>query len=1348
MNPPTPTPETSPTSPPTTGHAAQAEDPTVAFRPAGPLPERSLALEASAGTGKTWTLTSLAVRYLAERDVELPELLLVTFTRAATAELRERVRTRIAETLAAIEQASADPLWSSDDPVLDHIVGQPARAGDRAELDARRDRLRQAAAQLDDATISTIHGFCQRMLQHAALEAGVDFDAVLLDDDADLLAELVDDLIARELRPASPDWVRYLQQVAGVDRDRLTALAREVTALPSLQLWPPAPPDGEPDQRPWDRALADLRSAWTQGGRQRAIDHVADLQDAGVFAKPRQRTYTRARAETEAAKVDAWLAADQDLPPGPVPTKDLHKAGDYPFAYFTSAALAPHLAAGAPTPAFPPVWEAAQRLLAAASEPATRFLRRAARYLWDELDRRKRERTVLTFDDLLRRLADALASEDTRDAVRAAIRQRYRVALIDEFQDTDAIQWRIFRALFADDEPFVLIGDPKQAIYAFRGADIHTYVQARDSRDDHRTLGTNRRSDRSYVAACNALFGQPDSFGTSDIPYHRVAAHHGDRLDDPRGGTALQLRYVHRDAGSVATGGSGKGLLTKGWADRALPGDVAAVAADLLSSGATIDADEGGPPRSIEPRDLAVLVRTNRRATAAQQALRDAGIPAVIQRGGSVFVTDEADALQRLLAALLRPSAERPAVVAAASLLFGRDAPTLVAQRDALDRQAAGATRAPDIDPATEVPAVPASGDPDSTPDLPARAAEWDRWIDHLTRWSDRWHTHGVMAAIRQAFAEDGVPERLLATPDGDRRLTNLRHLLELLHEVESLEDLRPTALLDWLRTQRRDAADGDLPSSDSELRLEEDAQAVRVVTVHGSKGLQYPVVLCPDLWDGKLRVDRDLTRFHDPDASDPAAAITLDLDVDPTTDGKRRSIDLATDEQRTEQLRLAYVALTRAQHRCVVWWGAFNDAPTSALASLLHGTPASDGARSRLARGQERVESASDDDLIADLQRFADTTDGAIGVHVLDELRRGATWASEPTDAGELAARPFDRGDVDRSWRRTSFTGLIRDASDQGRLAVEVVDPTDGRDVDGNVELAGATRGSGGVLPPDGVPDAAALEEVPLARFPRGAAPGTFLHDVLEQADLTAMHDPAGMDPLLEQLERRHGIDPVHRPDVARGLAAAADTPLGAAAGGAKLADLARGDRLDELRFELPLAGGHDARGAAVTLGALADLLDDADEPLLRAYAPRLRDPAIAREVRGYLNGSIDLLARLPDGRFLVADYKSNWLGDRDTDRSVVTDYHPQALAAAMREHHYVLQALLYLVAAHRYLRWRVDGFNHDRHVVGAGYLFLRGMVGPDTPVVDGQPCGTTILRPGGDLVAAISRLLDGGRP
>lgn len=1324
----------------------------------GPLPQQAVTLEASAGTGKTYALTALAVRYVAEGELELPELLLVTFTRAASAELRERVRLQLQAVLAAADAALANPEnWAAEvdanDPVIKVVVGSVAH--DRQELQARRDRLFEASGRLDDATITTIHGFCQRMLDHAALEAGVDFDTELLENDDELLDEIVDDWIALQLRDGPVAWVRYLFELTGVDKARLTELARWVEQVPSLHLRPElSVSEADPPQRAWTEAVRELAEAWHADGREGMRDLVTRLGEQQAFDSPKQTTYKEKKLDAQADELEAWLAECGEYPDASVfANKEAPTA--HPVKYFSHTGLAAMLAEGVESPTHP-VLDAAESVWRARHAPAAVFLHRAARYIRKELDERKRQRGVLTFSDYLNRLAEALARPETKSRVREMIRDRYAVALIDEFQDTDPVQWEIFRALFELHERLVLVGDPKQAIYSFRGGDVHTYVHARDQIAGLQTLPTNHRSDASYVEATNRLFGRGGLEFGSGIPYRQVRSRHPDRLRHPPDATpvqatALRVRYVREAAGEQKDSGE----IKKPWADQHLPDDVATVVAELLRSRSRLDAEGEGQEQKLRARDIAVLVRTNRRAELFRRGLREAGIPAVIFRAGSVYATDEASAMQRLLDALLRPGADRPAATAAASLLFGADAPTITRQRDAAERAdvGEGTSSAADEEPAdghTHAADVPMGDESEQ---------RWDDWLSTLREWSGQWREQGILATVRRVFAEHGVAERLLGQPGGERSVTNLWHLVELLHTAEVGEHLSPEALSEWLRVRCLEAQEDDESQPESELRLEEDAAAVQISTIHGSKGLQYPVVLCPDLWDGKL-YESKILRFHEPEAQTPREAITLDVDPDVKSPSRQRSQQLAEDEQRAESLRRAYVALTRAQHAGVAWWGRFGDAAESPLARLLHGDDAArTGDQDALDRVRERVKAAPETELLDDLRQLAEASQGTIAVESLDSLGPPEPWQPTEADSEELAAREFTRGDVDRAWTRTSFSGLTR------RLAgVEEQATGASHDVTAFEEAGAGDEGaqdSAESLPAQqAVSQAAGVEdehdredrhgrlagpEVALSRFPRGPGPGSFLHELLERLDFAAA-DEEVLAKVSSLLEPRHGIAAAHRPEVVAGLRAAITTPLGPFAADARLADVPWSQRLNELSFELPLAGGHEPRADPATLTAVAGLLARSGDPLVAAYAESLDGRAPGGALRGFLAGEIDLLARLPNGQFCVVDYKSNWLGDRQRWRSVARHYRPDVLASEMVDHDFVLQALLYLVAAHRYLRWRLgDAYRYDEHVAGAAYLFLRGMTGPDVAVEDGRPCGVATVCPEGELVESLSALLDG---
>ncbi len=1247
---------------------------------AEPLPQGRMLLEASAGTGKTHTITSLVLRMVAEGGYELPRLLIVTFTRAAAAELRERVRTRLAAAARAVEHAAMGAGGEAGDDVVRELI-QGAH-GDAGRLHERAWALRRASEQLDEATITTIHGFCQRTLTVSAMETGVDFDADLLEDERQLLSEVVDDLYDRHLRRAEPDWYAHLRDVAKIERAELEHAAREAVAGSRPRLLPDPDTGAEDPRAAWGDACARFREVWTA--------HRADLADElwACTGNPGLKGWRPHSAiEGAAEAIDQWLASG---PPLPRESTWQEACGiGWLLGRFRNG----------PERGVHDVLDAAIDVVDAVTQQASLLMARLARDAAVELDARKHHRQLIAFDDQLRHLRAALEDDTRRDDVIAGIRARYDAALIDEFQDTDPLQWGIFAAAFGD-APLVLIGDPKQAIYGFRGADLPTYLNAAETVADSATLPTNWRSDQRYVDAVNAVFAAPGSFGVEGIEAPQVRAHHQtDRLrwPDGRPRPTLRLRYVPH-AAAEATGGVHQNKITKWWAHRYLPRDVTEQTRTLLESLPTVPDDDGGQ-RPLKPGDVAVLVATNRQARLVHQQLMGADIPATLTRAGSVFATTETDELLRLLEALAEPAREPLARAAAATRLFGWQATDLI--------------------------------DPDT-------AAAWDAWVDKLRDWERSWREGGVMTALRTVFADQAVWAGLLRTPDGERAVANLWHLAERLHAVEQTERLGPASLIGWLRAARDEAHEDETAqaSENAELRLERDDAAVQVITVHGSKGLQFPVVLCPFLWDGRLLRDpeKKVLRFHDEHHDDRR---TLDLHRNHKGEPKAAHMEMAERQRHAESLRLAYVALTRAEHHAIVWWGRFTHAETSPLAGLLHrgpDEPPYQAGQAALQRG--------DDDLRADLDALAGRSGGVIGVETVDAApRHPPAWSpadDEPRPA-DLDVATFDR-QLDRAWRRTSFTALTRRASGDDHPSGEMGREDDEAD---RVDLDDADEAGGGPA-------------LPLADLPRGPQFGDAVHHILEAADFTVPVDAAGGlgQAVDRQVVRSPALTAAHRDALVEGLEAMLATPLGADLDDAALGDVAPSDRLDELAFELPLAGGTSPDGA-VTLQRLEACLRR--HPDGTAAADALAALGHAPPVRGFLTGSVDLLARLTiDGRprFLVVDYKTTWLGDRRqsgdgerVERSSGWHYRPEALQAAMGPHGYELQALLYLVAVHRYLRSRLAGYDPDRDLAGVAYLFVRGMAGPESCRADGRTDGVWRWRPSAALITDVNEVLATGR-
>ncbi len=945
---------------------------------------------------------------------------------------------------------------------------------------------------------------------------------------------------------------------------------------------------------------------------------------------------------------------------------------------------------------------------------ATDHSRRArfAEMVRARLEHRKRELRVLGYDDLLTRLEQALEGPQGH-VVRRRLRERYRLIVVDEFQDTDEVQWNILRSAFgAEPDPsdatpgpsLVLVGDPKQAIYAFRGADVHAYLAARDLAGDPTVLGTNWRSDGDLLRGLDEIFAGAE-LGHPDIRYRVTAPaehHRQRRLVDGRRSAPVRIRHVRRDtADAVHTPNSGD--LQMDWARTFVARDLATDVVFQLAESSRATILERAPDgteqrRPVRPGDLAVLVPRHKDAEMVRAALADVGVPSVVNGAGNVFDTAAAHDWLQLLEAIEQPAAATKVRSAALTAFFGWTAEALASRDD----------------------------------------ADWDHVHGALHEWRRLLQTSSVAAMFDRAAAAEDLEARVLSTLGGERILTDLRHLAELLHEQGMADDAAPATLLTWLRERMRNAErEGDVEARSR--RLESDAQAVQVWTIHRSKGLEFPVVYLPYLWRAGWIPEDVIPLFHDP--ADGKRCI----DVGGPRRGYPESIERHTQESRGEELRLAYVAMTRAQHQVVTWWASTWGAFESPLGTLLL----------RPASPTGEVTTTPDDDKARTiLDVLAQRSDGAI---TIEQASGGsdAVWSDTGPVSSSLDVRRFDRS-VDLRWRRTSYSALTAAAHEHDVARARVVGFAPEHDERGledermDDRLATAA-GADAIAPGDDGDEEARLRAVPsvFGEMAGGARFGTFVHAVLEEVDFTAPDLPAALRSVLAT-QHRPSREAAHDDglDVERlvaGLDAAVNTPLGPLVGDVRLRDISRADRLDELHFELPLVGG-DTPTADLTVSAIADVVArtlPADD-VLAGYHEHLAGPELDASVRGYLSGSIDIVLRT-GGRYVVVDHKSNWLGV-DGEELSAWHYRPSAMRDAMVRAHYPLQAMLYSAALHRYLRWRQPGYDPEVHLGGVLYLFLRGMTGPDVPLVDGQPCGVFAWQPPTGLVTGLSDILDRG--
>ena len=1193
---------------------------------AASLDEKTL-IEASAGTGKTFNISGLYLRLLLEKDCQVDQILVVTFTKAATAELRERIRSRIVDMLDALRAVQAVSAKPVADPfiarLLEHLQSQGHAGEDLIK------KLDLALQSFDEAAICTIHSFCQRALAESPFAAGMPFSSEITQDDSQELAEAVNDFWRARISTQSHlPLVRYLLE-RGDTPQKYQALLRRHVAKSGVRVeWPVASNvDIEDLQARMAQLFADTREAWRKDSANlRSLLEAANLKAthnaeklAEAFAEcerylqgePAGKCSAKARL-LSAAKVRSATRAGMNAPEHPLLTQ-------LETLFET----------------LPSMLEQCELALQVQRLDLIREMLTAGR---ESLARSKRDKRLLSYDDLLSNLHAALCSDQT-PWLADQLRQRFPVALIDEFQDTDPLQFDIFSRIYpGQDAPLFLVGDPKQAIYSFRNADLHTYLHARNEVRAMTTLADNQRSSQGLIAALNALFERnPRAFLLPGLDYHPVNFGAKPRAafeDESSPAADLQVWLLPEGADATLDRSAAMRLATRA---------TAAEIARLIVEGAAGRIRFDGRP--LAPGDIAVLVRSHSQAARMRAALAERGVASIEISQESVYASSDAADIETLLRAMLEPARTGLMLAALATPLVGCSADQVLAI--AADENALA------------------------------------HWSTRFAASREAWFKRGLGYMLRQFMEQEGVNARMLARADGERRMTNLRHLAEALQQAQqSLQS--PEAALAWLQARRQQ------PGADenAQLRLEADRELVQILTIHKSKGLEFPLVFCPCLWDGYPISTGELEgrEYHDAQGQP-----LIDFRLDEAS--QQQAARAMREESQAEALRLHYVALTRASHRCVIVAGPYSrkvgknlsyKESGRAMLNWLVCTEAVDGEQWQeqpLAPARIR-------------QLWQDYAEGRPQV-LLRELADidGPKSVQLQRPALQLAARPAQRA-LAEDWRNSSFSSLASGLLDAAAA-----------DHDARVQSPPAERSA-----PTG------LDENDILLFARGSEAGHCLHTLFELADFT---DADSWPTAIEQALQRHP-QPTREISLERQRAMLhgllSDVLSSTLPGGVRLLDVPQHKRLNELEFSFPACG--------VTAAEL--------NAFLKRHGYAMGALAFSR-LQGYFNGFIDLVFE-QDGRFYVLDWKSNHLGYQPQD------YGADGVGAAMSEHGYYLQYLVYVLALDRYLAQRIPGYSYERHFGGVYYLFLRG-VRPGWQHAEG-PCGVLFDRPSAACMQALSAL------
>ncbi|WP_233774988.1 exodeoxyribonuclease V subunit beta [Haemophilus influenzae] len=1187
-----------------------------------PLNQISL-IEASAGTGKTYTIGSLYLRLLLKagennfsRPLNVEEILVVTFTEMATEELKKKIRERITDAidkLIAFAETQDKSAFKNDEFLT-------ALCHDLDIFEAIH-RLKLAEQNMDLAAIYTIHGFCRRMLMQYAFHSGIHFNLELIKDQSNLLVRFANEFwrehfypldfesanfIATEL--VSPANVLSLLK-ADLGKDLQVEIENKQALSVPIQIFLPQYLGG------YQKALNELKAFWLES----ADEISAIITNELVKDYPKDQLKSLNRKKYQVKRLGDWINKINQWSNNPRDYQINTTLKDY----FLQSSIEKNCEESTDknkdkkpaTPFYSPIFAELEKRVNALMTPD--LLSKLTLYhyrqgLQQKLLDYKLNHQEKSFDDLLRLLCEALQGAQG-DELAEMIRFQYPFAMIDEFQDTDSQQYAIFSKIYRDNPEkntgFIMIGDPKQAIYRFRGADIFTYLKASDEAQSRFELTKNYRSEKNLVDGVNALFDFPQSpFIYQNINFTAV-----DSRDDHlrfylNGKAEPAYRFYLTESDKVNKTEMAKicAISIQHWLKSAVENQAVFQNEDIC--------------KTLQAANIAVLVRDKNEAALVKNELQKLGIASVyLSDQNSVFDSNVAKELAWVLKACLNV-AERPILNAIATALFGLNAADIH--------------------------------------QIQQNEAYWQRWADSFAQYQQTWQRQGILAMLHQILLEQGISERLLSQATGERDLTDFLHLAEILQQAATLHESE-AALLSWFEKQIQGEG-----RQEAQIRLESERQLVKIVSIHKSKGLEYDLVWLPFL----------AAPSKDPSKKDINIYYSKERD-ETLWDIENRNLNSLCEETFAEELRLLYVALTRAKYQMAFALPTQFDKKWNALHYVL----------SQGEIGKEIALSVPKDTETL-LQTFKEKMQDNVKICTKPNLEAFPALSIN-TKNDDFKAAEFT-GNIEQDWRITSFTSIEQAHRRQNYFTESagkkhaVFDDAKDYDSQNSIEISTALLNE---------------SESSILDLPRGKQVGTALHRHFENCYFSDLANTEEIDKLRQSLQ----LDETFTEPLQNWLQQISHTPLSNEIGIA-LADLANKDCIKEMPFYLAIRAHFDV---------------EAFNRALKAHHHLPSEPLQFEQIQGMVRGSIDLVFR-HNGKYYLVDYKSNFLG------STLASYNQEALKKEMLHSHYDWQYLIYTLALHRYLKNVLPRYDYDRNFGGVFYLFLRGMNGePQSGVFYDRP-------------------------
>ena len=1179
-------------------------------------------IEASAGTGKTYTIGSIYLRLLLQagencfsRPLNVEEILVVTFTEMATEDLKRKIRERLTAAISVFSEyyeKQDKAIFTGEHQFLAELLPY------LEDIPTALRRLKLAEQNLDLASIYTIHGFCRRMLMQHAFNSGVHFNLKLLKDQSDLLKQFANEFWREHFYSQPFEIANFISKELGSPDDVLSILEsdlnKDVSVATDNQQSLSLSIDEFLQKSVGERlkAVEALKVFWLKN-----VDKISSIIMEEITKDyPKDQLTSLSRRSYQKERLKTWIEQINEWANNPL-DYEIH---EILRKYFLQSSIEQKYEKPtektknkkAAIPFYAPIFAELEELVE--KHQPSDLLKKIILYhyrqgIQKKLLEYKANHPEKSFDDLLRLLKEALYGEGG-EQLAELIRFQYPFAMIDEFQDTDALQYQIFSKIYRNETAsgnvgFMMIGDPKQAIYRFRGADIFTYLKAADEASERFNLGTNYRSSQPLVEGVNRLFDfKNDPFIYENIEFLNVGAAKKNLVFQLNNQPEPAFRFYINDKDESTQQDYAKAcaISIQQWLKSAAENPV------------VFPNESKAENQTLRAENIAVLVRGYTEADLVKKELQALGIASVyLSDRGNVFESNTAKELALILQACLSVT-ERPILNAIATALFGLNAAEIH--------------------------------------QIHHDEIQWQRWAEKFAEYQQIWQRQGVLPMLHHLLLAENITEKLLSRPDGERKLTDLLHLAEILQQAAALNESE-AALLRWFEKQIQDEG-----RQEAQIRLESERQLVKIVTIHKSKGLEYDLVWLPFL--GNAAKDPTKKKLFN---------LYYDSDEEKTLwDMQDQHLDELTQEVFAEELRLLYVALTRAKYQMAFVLPKAFDKKWNALLYVL--------TQGEIGR---KLDLPNNWDTQPLLEKFKQLLPNDVAIELTDVLQ-----ASEPLTLNvsqeNLSAEIF-QGEIEQDWRVTSFSGIEQTHQRKAYLNESAVKKSlifdDAKDYDASISTENI---------PENLTALAHDHDEMVLDFPRGTQIGTLLHRYFEKVPFAQLSEKENIEKLCQDLN----LAEEQFAAVQQWFEQILSTPI-LPNDDFTLAQINEKQCLKELAFYLNITSHFDVAGFNRALATLHHLPSE---------------PLQFDDIQGMVRGTMDLVF-CHQGKYYLLDYKSNFLGE------TLKDYDQAALKKAMLEHHYDWQYLLYVVALHRYLKTRLPHYDYNRDFGGVVYAFLRGMNG-----------------------------------